>query len=88
MSFFTIILIFLVSWWMVFFMLLPRGVVSQHEVEEERVEGTDPGAPVSHGLGKKALHATIAAVVITVLYYFVAESNPIDFRAATKPWEK
>lgn len=88
MSAFTVILVFLVSWWMVFFMLLPRGVVSQHEVDEERVAGTDPGAPVTPNLWKKAQHATIAAVGITIAYYFVAESNLIDFRSATKPWEK
>ncbi len=88
MSIFTVMLVFLVSWWMVFFMLLPRGVVSQHEVDEERVEGTDPGAPVSPKLWKKALHAAYAATALTIIYYFIAESGMIDFRSGQKPWDK
>lgn len=88
MNIFTIILIFVVSWWMVFFMMLPRGVVSQHEVDEERVAGTDPGAPVTPDLWRKAFHAAIFATIITTIYYFVDASGLIDMRSGVKPWEK
>lgn len=88
MSIFTLLLIFIVSWWMVFFMMLPRGVVSQHEVDEERVAGTDPGAPVTPNLWKKAQHAAIFAAIITTAYYFIDASGIIDMRAGVKPWEK
>lgn len=80
MSGFTVILVFVVTWWLVFFMMLPKGVVSQHEVDEERVEGTDPGAPVSPDLGKKALYATLVAIILTILYYYIYDMGLIDFR--------
>lgn len=88
MNIFTIILIFIISWWMVFFMFLPRGVVSQHEVDDEMVEGTDPGAPVAPELWKKGLHAAIVAVIITTTFYFVDASGIVDMREGLKPWEK
>lgn len=88
MNIFTIVLVFMVTWWMVFFMLLPRGVVSQHEVDEERVAGTDPGAPVSPDLWRKAFHAAIIATIIATIYYFVDASGMVDMREGLKPWEK
>ena len=38
------LVVFVVVWWLVFFTVLPWGIVSQ--VEDEDVEpGTEPGAP-------------------------------------------
>ena len=88
MNIFTLFLVFMVTWWMAFFMLLPRGVVSQHEVDEERVAGTDPGAPVSPDLWRKGLHAAIIAAIIATIYYFVDASGIVDFRSGARPWEK
>ena len=60
------LVVFVVAWWLCLFCVLPIGVQSQVEADSV-VEGSEPGAPVVHGLRKKAIWATIGAVVITIL---------------------
>lgn len=62
-----IIIVFAISWWLVFLPALSVGVQSQYEAETDFSEGSDDGAPVVHMLGKKALWATIGAGIITAL---------------------
>ncbi|NVJ71013.1 MAG: DUF1467 family protein [Alphaproteobacteria bacterium] len=76
----TIILVYVIAWWMVFFAALPFGVRSQHETEEGVTEGTEPGAPADPMLKKKILITSLIAVVITTAYYFLATSDLITFR--------
>ena len=76
----TIILVYVISWWMVFFAALPVGVRSQHESPEEATPGTEPAAPLNPNLKKKMLVTSIIAVFITVGYYFLATSDLISFR--------
>lgn len=76
----TIILVFVVTWWLIFFMALPVGVKAQDESDEGVVEGTAPSAPVNPNLKKKALYTTLAAIIITVGYYFLATSGLVSFR--------
>lgn len=81
MSFVTLILVYVVIWWLFFFMMLPVGVVGQHETEEGAQDGTDPGAPTRPDLKKKALITSVIALFLTIGYYYVATSGLIDFRA-------
>jgi len=76
----TVILVFVVAWWMVFFAALPIGIRSQEESGEEITKGTVPSAPSNPNLKKKALYTTAVAVLITIAYYFLATSGLINFR--------
>lgn len=76
----TIILVFVVTWWLVFMASLPVGVRAQNETEEGTTEGTVPSAPSNPNLKKKALYTTLIAIGITVGYYFLADSGLINFR--------
>ncbi|MFC4347681.1 DUF1467 family protein [Kordiimonas lipolytica] len=76
----TIILVYVVAWWLVFFAVLPWGVRSQHETEEGVTEGTEPGAPANPNLKKKIIVTSLIAAALTVGYYFVATSGWISFR--------
>jgi len=80
MGFVTLILVYVVIWWLVFFAALPVGVKHQREPNETVVEGTDPGAPSNPNLKKKALYTSGIALVLTIIYYFVAASDLISFR--------
>jgi len=80
----TIILVFVISWWLVFFTALPIGVKAQDESDEGVTKGTVPSAPTNPNLKKKALYTTLAAVVITIGYYFLATSGLISFRVPLK----
>ena len=80
MSIATVILVYVIAWWMVFFTALPVGVKAQHETGEEKVPGTVESAPVNPNLGKKALWTSVIAAVLTVIYYLVATSGLISAR--------
>jgi predicted secreted protein len=66
----TAIAIYFVVWWIVLFAILPWGVKNAHEAGETVLEGNEPGAPVQHQLGKKALITTVVAGVVFALIYF------------------
>jgi len=82
MGFVTLILVYVVIWWLVFFAALPVGVKHQQEpAEGTAVDGHDSGAPSNPNLKKKALYTSAIAFVLTTIYYFVAASDLISFRA-------
>ena len=76
----TIILVFAITWWLVFFAALPIGVRAQSEDDEGVVDGTIPSAPRNPQLKKKALYTTGVAILLTIGYYFLATSGWISFR--------
>lgn len=58
------IAIYVITWWLSFFVMLPMGAQSHHEAGEVTIPGTERGAPKVHNIRKKALYAAgIAAVV-------------------------
>ena len=59
----SILAIYFIVWWLVLFAVLPFGVRSQHE-EGGGPEGTDPGAPIVHGMAMKLLWTTIISAVL------------------------
>jgi predicted secreted protein len=69
----TIAAIYFITWWVVLFAILPWGVKSQTEHDEEIPPGTDPGAPILPRLGMKIIWTTIVATVlfVSVSYVFV-----------------
>ena len=57
------IAVFFTMWWIVLFAVLPFGIKSQEE-SGEVVKGTEPGAPVVTGMGRKALITTAITLVL------------------------
>ena len=80
MSWFSGIVVYVMTWWLVFFMALPIGVKPPHEVGDEAESGHEAGAPVRPHLLKKVLAATVISGVITALIYWVIVSDVISFR--------
>jgi predicted secreted protein len=66
---FEAVVVFVISWWMVFLPILSWGTRSQHEAGEV-VPGSERGAPERPGLKLKAAIATGAALVFTTLLWF------------------
>ncbi|MEE2922976.1 MAG: DUF1467 family protein [Pseudomonadota bacterium] len=66
MSIFGAGVVFTISWWLSFFVVLPIGVQGQWE-DESTTPGTEEAAPKHPMLAKKALWATGGATVLTVL---------------------
>ena len=64
---------YFIIWWVVLFAVLPFGVRSPAETGVERPAGTDPGAPATSHLGRKALATTmVSGVVFAALYAYIA----------------
>lgn len=64
----TAISIYLVTWWVVLFTILPIGVTSHADAGVDPGDGGDPGAPVEPKLKRKFITTTIAATVIWVIF--------------------
>jgi predicted secreted protein len=62
--------IFLVTWWIVLFAVLPWGIRTQEE-DESVVPGSAPSAPIRPLLLRKALVTTAISVAIFVLIYWL-----------------
>ncbi len=62
----SVIIIFGVSWVLVFLPVLSIGVEEQYK-SGDITPGTEQGAPVDPMLKKKAIWATIGATIITVI---------------------
>ena len=60
------IVVFLISWWVCLFVVLPIGVRGQFE-DGDIVEGTEEGAPAEPMMRKKLIWATIGALGCPVL---------------------
>jgi predicted secreted protein len=55
--------VYFVMWWIVLFLTLPFGIRSQHE-DGASSPGTDPGAPVATGMGRKLIWTTVVSAVL------------------------
>ncbi|MAU42045.1 MAG: hypothetical protein CMF31_10530 [Kordiimonas sp.] len=71
MSIVSHIVVFVVAWWLLFFMVLPWGVRSLHEVEEEYDEGLEAGAPHNPKLKQKVLITTGLTIIVWGLFWLV-----------------
>ncbi len=66
------IAIYFTIWWIALFVILPIGIRSQEEAGTI-VEGTEPGAPASANMWKKALWTTgLATLLFVALMLFLA----------------
>jgi predicted secreted protein len=70
----TVIAIYFLIWWIVLFAVLPFGVRSQHE-GEDYAQGTDPGAPIMHSIGRKLIWTTVVATIVFVVLTALYRSN-------------
>lgn len=64
------VVVFVISWWLSLFCVLPIGVRGQYE-DGDIPEGTEEGAPAEPMLKKKALWATYGAIALTIIAHFI-----------------
>jgi predicted secreted protein len=79
---FLAVAIYVILWWLSFFMLLPVGAQSFHELDESAPPGVDPGAPRFHRLGLKA---AAAAGIAAVLWLGVAWGISVNLLRVAPP---
>jgi predicted secreted protein len=83
MNFLSVLVVFLSSWWMIFFMLLPIGV--RHD--ESEVIGHQSGAPDRAMIKKKLIWTTIAAFVVSGIILYLIHLDVFSFRTLAHYWE-
>lgn len=74
----TAIAIYVLIWWITLFAVLPFGVRSQEESGGFE-PGTDPGAPVVAGVGRKLLWTTLVSSVIFTVCAWLYISRIVTF---------
>jgi predicted secreted protein len=73
----TAFAIYFVIWWIALFLTLPFGVRSQHE-DGEGAPGTDPGAPIAAGMGRKLIWTTVISAVFFAAGWLAYNSGYLD----------
>jgi len=81
----TILAIYFIVWWLVFFTVLPFGIRSQDELGEV-VRGTDPGAPKVHGLKIKLVWTTVVATIVFAAFYWAFVTKAVAFDDLVTLW--
>ena len=76
MNFFTTVITFLVSWWLILFMVLPFGAAPPDEVDQ----GHASSAPAKPRMLIKLLITTILAIAATFAIRWFLESGLIELR--------
>jgi predicted secreted protein len=60
----SLVAVYFILWWLVFFVTLPFGIHTQDEEESGIVLGTVPSAPTRPMLLRKALISTVVSAVL------------------------
>lgn len=76
MSVFTGIVIYLLTWWVVIFCILPLNIESIKDTKT----GNMPGAPVNPGLKRKLILTTIIACFVWLAIYLIIRFGGISFQ--------
>lgn len=76
MNWFTGLMVYLMTWWMVLFTVLPWG----NRASEKPEPGHEAGAPERPRLWMKIGVTTIIATLIWGIIFYIVESDIITFR--------
>jgi predicted secreted protein len=82
---YTVVAIYFIVWWLVFFTVLPWGIRSQEE-HFDVVRGTDPGASTVHGLKTKLLWTTVVSAVVFAIFYWAFVTKAVAFDDLVTLW--
>jgi predicted secreted protein len=78
MAWFSVFAVFFVIWWLVLFAVLPFGLKTQDD-EGEVTLGTVSSAPRGPHMLRAMLWATLVALVVCGLFYFVTRGLGLTF---------
>jgi len=74
MNFIGYSIAFFVSWWLFLFMVLPVGITTHSETDEELKDGIEVGSPVQANIKQKMVTTTIITIcfmiVVSLIDYF------------------
>ena len=62
------LIIYISIWWIIFFSILPVGIISENKKFRNNLSGSDPGAPKNPQIIKKFV---ITTILTTILFYTI-----------------
>jgi predicted secreted protein len=71
--------VFVILWWLILFIILPRDINSQKE-KDCVIEGTDPGAPTNPRIIKKLIITTVITSILFAIIYFLNYFDILNIR--------
>jgi len=74
------LIIYVCIWWIVFFSILPVGIVSQDQKFKKSFQGNDPGAPKNPRIAKKFILTTFITTVLFAGIYYMVSNNYLNLR--------
>ena len=74
------LIIYICIWWIVFFSVLPIGIISQNKKFNEKLEGNDLGAPKNPKIGYKFLIPTFITTVLFIGIYYMVNIYNLNLR--------
>ena len=78
------IVVYVIIWWIVFFSVLPIGIIQNEKPFKSNLEGIDPGAPKNPNILKKFLYTTLITTVIFVGIYYIVINGHFNLREFIK----
>ncbi|MFA5122229.1 DUF1467 family protein [Zavarzinia sp.] len=75
------VVFFAITWWLVFFAVLPWGVRSREEVGVDRQSGIPAGVPHQPRLWLKVTITTGIALVLLAVFWVVVDYDLFGYRA-------
>jgi predicted secreted protein len=75
------LVIFIITWMVVLFTVLPWGVRTQEESDEGVEPGTVESAPVKPRIWLKFAITTVITILIYIIIWTIVDLELIDFRA-------
>ena len=71
--------VFVILWWLILFLILPRDINSQKD-KDFVVLGTDPGAPSNPNIVKKLIITTAITSILFAIIYFLNYFDILNVR--------
>tara|TARA_B100001287_G_scaffold256190_1_gene240870 strand:- start:718 stop:969 length:252 start_codon:yes stop_codon:yes gene_type:complete len=71
--------VFVILWWLILFMILPKDINSQKDMDNV-VEGADPGAPTNPNIAKKLIVTTVITIILFAIIYFLNYFDILNIR--------
>ena len=74
------LIVYIVIWWIVFFSILPVGIISENKEFRSSLSGNDSGAPKNPEIIKKFIITTVLTTIFFIGIYYMVSNNHLNLR--------
>tara|TARA_E500000178_G_C16592127_1_gene560870 strand:+ start:219 stop:473 length:255 start_codon:yes stop_codon:yes gene_type:complete len=74
------LIIYIIIWWIIFFSILPIGIISENKKFTNNLTGSDPGAPKNPQIVKKFIITTILTTILFMVIYYMVSNDYLNLR--------